>query len=86
MPGRLGHRAAGPVGGLAGRLGAGQRDHPVHGGVAQGRLAGLAGGIAQQAVDPGLGEAPLPAPDRRPADPGAPGDLGDAQPRRPSPG
>ena len=80
MPDRLGHRPAGPVGRLAGRLGAGQRDHPMHGGVAQRRLAGLAGGIAQQAVDPGLGEPPLPAPHRRPADPGAPGDLGDVQP------
>ena len=44
------------------------------------RLAGLAGLVAQQALDPGLGEPPLPAPDRRPADPGAPGDLGDVQP------
>jgi hypothetical protein len=41
---------------------------------------GLVAGIAQQAGDAGLGKAPLPAPDRRAADPGAPGDLGDAQP------
>jgi hypothetical protein len=34
----------------------------------------------QQAVDPGFGKAPLPPPDRRPADPGAAGDLRDAQP------
>ena len=67
-----GHRPAGPVGRLAGRLGTGERHDPLHGLIAQGRFAGLAGGIAQQAVDAGLGEPPLPAPDRRPADPGAP--------------
>ena len=48
--------------------------------VAQGRLPGLAGGIAQQPVDPGLGEAPLPAPHRRPADRGPFGHLRDRQP------
>ena len=75
---RPGHRPAGPMGRLAGRLGAGQRDHPVHGGVGQRRLARLAGRVAQQAVDPGFGEALLPAPHRRPADPGAPRHLGGA--------
>jgi hypothetical protein len=75
-----GHRPAGPVGGCAGRLGAGQGHHPVHGLVAQRRLARLACGVAEQAVDAGLGEPPLPATDRRPADPGAPCDLGDVQP------
>ena len=75
----LGHRPAGPLRRLAGRLGAGERYDPMHGLIAQRRLAGLAGGIAQQTVDPGLGEPPLPAPDRRSADPGAPRDLGDIQ-------
>jgi hypothetical protein len=37
--------------------------------------------LASRAGDAGLGEAALPAPHRRPADPGAPCDLGDAQPR-----
>jgi hypothetical protein len=74
-PGGLGHRAAGPVRRLAGRLGAGQGDHPLHRRVVQARLARLAGGIPEQAVDAGFGEPSLPAPDRRPADQGAPGDL-----------
>jgi Domain of unknown function (DUF4062) len=75
-----GHRPAAPVGRFPGRLGTGQRHDPVHGLIAQGRLAGLAGGIAQQAIDPGFGEPPLPAPDRRPADAGAPADRGHVQP------
>jgi hypothetical protein len=78
--GRRGQRAAGPVGRLAGWLGAGQRDHALGHGGAQRRLAGLAGGIAQQTVDAGGGEALLPAPHRGPADAGASGDLSDAQP------
>ena len=49
-------------------------------GAANGALPGLRVASRKQAVDPRLGEPPLPAPDRRPADPGAPGDLGDAQP------
>jgi hypothetical protein len=64
---------------LARWLGAGQRHHAPHEGVVQRRLAGLAGGIPQQAVDPRQGEAPLPAPDRRPADADPPRHLGDAQ-------
>jgi hypothetical protein len=59
------------VGRFAGRLGTGKRDHPLHGPIAERRLAGLAGGIAQQPLNSGLGEALLPAPNRRPADPGA---------------
>jgi hypothetical protein len=43
-------------------------------------LAGLTGGVAQQAVDAGRNEALLPAPHRRSADVGALGDLGDRQP------
>ena len=44
------------------------------------RLAGLAGLVAQQAVDPRFGEALLPAPHRRPAGPGPPGHLRDLEP------
>ncbi len=79
-PGAPGHGTAGPVGRLAGRLGAGQGDHPLHRRVVQARLARLAGGIPQQPVDAGLGEPPLPAPHRRATDPGAFGNLRDAQP------
>ena len=63
------HRPAGPVGRFAGRLGEGQRHDPPHGLGAQRRLARLAGRVAQQTVDPGLGKPPLPAPHRGPADP-----------------
>ncbi len=79
-PSRLGHHAAGPVGRLAGRLATGQRHHLLHDGLGRARLAGLSGLIAQQPGDAGLGEALLPAPDRRPAEPGSPGDLGHVQP------
>jgi len=68
------------MGRLAGRLGAGQRHHAAHGGIFQRRLARRAGGVADEAIDAGFGEPPLPAPDRRPADPGAARYLGDAQP------
>jgi hypothetical protein len=64
---------------LARWLGAGQRHHATHEGVVQGRLAGLAGGIPQQAVDTPQGEAPLSAPDRRPADADPARHLGDAE-------
>ena len=43
-------------------------------------LPGSPGLVAQQPVDAGLGEALLPAPDRRPADSDPPGDLGHVQP------
>ena len=78
-PGGPGHGAPGPMGRLARRLGTGQRDHALHRGIAQRRLARLAGRIAQQALDAGLREPPLPAPYRRPADPGVPRHLGGAQ-------
>ena len=78
--GGLGHHPAGPVGRLAGRLAAGQRHHALHGRLGRRRLAGLSGLVVQQPVDAGLGEALLPAPHRRPADPGAPGDLRHVQP------
>jgi hypothetical protein len=80
-----GQGAAGPVGRFAGRLGAGQRNDPAHGRLAQGRLARLTGGIAQQAIDARLGKPSLPAPHRRAPDPGPSGDLGDVPVARPSP-
>jgi hypothetical protein len=59
---------------------AGQRHHAPHGRLWCRRLAGLSGLVVHQPVDAGLGEALLPAPDRRPAEPGSPGDLGHVQP------
>ena len=41
IPARLGHRPAGPVGGFAGRLGAGQRHHPLRPSRRPGALPGL---------------------------------------------
>ena len=67
-PGPFRHHPPGPVGCLARRLGAGHRRHPMRHRLTQGRLARLAGLVAQQPIDAGLGEATLPAPDRRPAD------------------
>ena len=64
----FGHRPAGPMGRLVRRLGAGQRHHPRRGFRRDRRLAGLAGLVAQQTLDPALGKALLPAPHRRPAD------------------
>jgi len=65
--GCLGDHAAGPMGGLSGRLAARQRQDLGHGRRRQRFLTGLAGLVAQQPVDTLLGEALLPAPDRRPA-------------------
>jgi hypothetical protein len=79
-PDGFGHGPAGPTGGLAGRLGAGQRHHPAHQPTIQGRLAGLPGLLAQEAVHPRFGVALLPAPDRRPADPGPPRHRRDVEP------
>jgi hypothetical protein len=50
------------------REGGGQRHHPRRGFRCDRRLAGLAGLVAQQTLDPALGEALLPPPHRRPAD------------------
>ena len=72
---RLGHGATGPVGDLARRRGAGQRQHLGHGGLRHRRLARLAAAFPQQPVDAGFGIVPLPAPHRRPADAGPAGDL-----------
>jgi hypothetical protein len=70
------------VGGLARRFGAGERHHAMDGRIAQMRSARPARRVAAKALDPGFGEPPLPAPDRQPANPGAPRRRGDAQPRR----
>jgi hypothetical protein len=53
--GQLDHRAE-----AASR--AGQSHNPTQGLVARGRLDGLAGGVPQQPLDPGLDKASLPAP------------------------
>jgi hypothetical protein len=80
--GLLGHRPAGPMGGFAGRLGTSHRHHSrdrVGRQRCRSRRPRL---VAQQAVHALLGEPPLPAPHRRPADAGAPGHLRHRQPLR----
>jgi hypothetical protein len=64
----FGHRPAGPVGRLARRRGARQWHDPRRGFRRDRRLAGLAGLVAQQTLDPALGKARLPPPYRGPAD------------------
>jgi len=64
----FGHCPAGPVGRVVRRGGARQVHHPRRGFHCERRLAGLAGLVAQQTLDPALGEALLPPPHRRPAD------------------
>ncbi len=76
----LRHGAAGPVGGGAGRLRAGQFQNPRDDLLRERRSAGLAGLVAQQGVDAFFGVALLPAPHGRPADAGAPGDFQHRQP------
>ena len=66
--GRLGHSPAGPIGRLVRRCRASQRHHPRRGFRRERRLAGLAGFVVKQTLNPGLGKALLPAPHRRPAD------------------
>ena len=56
------------------------RHHLGHVGRRDRRFARRAGLVAQQTLDPGFGIAPLPAPHRRAADPGAPRHLDDRQP------
>jgi len=68
--GCFGHRTAGPMSGLMRRRGAGQRHHSRRDLRCDRGFAGLAGLVAQQAFDPGLGVALLPAPYRRSADTG----------------
>jgi hypothetical protein len=65
---RFGHRAAGPVGRLVRRHGAGQRHHLGRFFGRDRRLARLAGPVAQQTLNPRFGEALLPTPHCRPAD------------------
>jgi hypothetical protein len=64
----FGHCPAGPVGRLMRRRGASQCHHPRRGFRCDRRLAGFAGLVAQQTLDPALGEALLPPPHRRPTD------------------
>jgi hypothetical protein len=64
----VGHRPASPMSGLVRRRGAGQRHHPRRGRRRDWRLAGLAGLVAQQTLNPALGKTLLPPPYRRPAD------------------
>lgn len=72
---RLCHGATGPVGHLAGRFGAGESHDVGDCGHRHRRLAGRSSLVPQQSIRSGLGVAPLPSPDRRPADAGAPGDF-----------
>ena len=76
--GRRRHRAAGPVGRLAGRVGQGELHHPVDQWRRQRRQARLARVVAQQAVDARLHEPPLPAPDAGLGHPRPAHDLGRA--------
>jgi hypothetical protein len=65
---RRGHRAAGPMGHLVRRFAASQGHHLGRFIGGDRRLAGLAGLVAQQTLDPRFGKALLPAPHRRPTD------------------
>ena len=79
--GGLGHHPTGPMGRLARRFAAGERHHRAAPSPPAWR--GLPGFLVlsrKQAVDTGFGEALLPAPHRRPAQPGPPGDLRHLQP------
>ena len=78
--GGLGHHPTHPVGRLARRLATGQRDQSLDDAIGHGRLVGLPGLVAQQPGHAGLGEALLPAPHRRAADPGTPRDLRHVEP------
>jgi hypothetical protein len=71
VPVCFGHCPAGPMGCLVRRLGARQFRHLRRGFRFDRCLAGLAGLVAQQTLDPGPGKALLPAPHCRPADPEA---------------
>jgi hypothetical protein len=63
--GRGGHRPAGPVRRLAGRIGERQLDHPIHERRRQRWQAGLARLVAQEPGDTFAHEPLLPAPDAR---------------------
>ncbi len=78
-PDGLRQGAAGPVGDLTGRFGAGEGEHLGDGVGGVRRLAGRTGLVAQEALDAFLGVALLPAPDGRPADARLLGDVEDAE-------
>jgi len=78
-PDGLRQGAAGPVGDLSGRFGAGEGEHLGDGVGGVGRLAGRTGLVAQEALDAFLGVALLPAPDGWPADARLLGDVEDAE-------
>jgi hypothetical protein len=78
--GLFGHRPAGPMGGFAGRLGAGHRHHPRDRLVRQRWRSRRPALVAQQAARALLGEPALPTPHRRPAHPRLPGHLRNRQP------
>jgi len=77
--GGLGGHAAGPMGGLAGRFGAGQGQNPSDNFLRQRRPAGLARLVTQQPVDALFGKTLLPAPHRWPAGTGAGRHIEDRQ-------
>ena len=72
---RFGHRAAGPVRHLAGRLAAGQRQYLVDSLDRHRLFARRPGLVAQQTRHPGFGVAPLPTPHCRTAHPSTAGHL-----------
>lgn len=78
--GRLGNRAFGPVGNLAGRLEAGQGQHLGNRAGGQWLLARWPGRVVQQPFDAFLAVALLPEPQRRTAHAGLPRDLLHRQP------
>src|SRR3984893_12083920 len=77
---RLGHGPAGPMSGLARRIGAGQGHHLGDRRHMDRHLAGLAAPLAQEPRDALLGIMLLPALHRRAADAGFAGDLQRRQP------
>jgi hypothetical protein len=77
---RLGHGPAGPMSGLARRIGAGQGQHLGDRRHRDRHLAGLAAPLAQEPRDALLGIMLLPALHRRAADAGFAGDLQRRQP------
>jgi hypothetical protein len=77
---RLGDRAAGPMCGIAGWLGARQRQHPGDGLQLDRSFARLARPVPQEAIHPLLGVSQLPAPHCRAADANLPSHFQNRQP------
>ncbi len=75
----LGHGATSPMGDLARRFAAGQRDQSLNIIGGDRWFARPAGSFKEKAINTRVGEPPLPAPDHRPADARKPGNLGDVQ-------